>query len=331
MKNEFKIFFSKKFILISLVILIPVALLSWYSSMKVSDYSNQDVYAHFIEDISLYDSQEELNDLYQQAVKGELQIPGMVITQDSNKVAFKKLVYEFLLKHELPYDSLVTYSSQLKYNQFYYLTAFFSSFSLIIFLLCVFIGSFYHTSDMMSKMSKLIYTSGEKRTKIIDRKYFISLISIIGIVVAVDLIMSLFALTVSNTGAVYLVLFDGNNLFSLNYFQFVLIMLTSHIFFVFTLYTFVYYVSAIIKNGIITICSMMSIIILLTYFSDNLSYSTRMLLAMTTQGGFYNFFGINGGNVTDFSDLFLMIPVMLIPIAILLISRPFIKRADYSR
>ena len=52
MKNEFKIFFSKKFILISLVILIPVALLSWYSSMKVSDYSNQDVYAHFIEDIS---------------------------------------------------------------------------------------------------------------------------------------------------------------------------------------------------------------------------------------------------------------------------------------
>lgn len=328
MKKEFKNFFSKKYILIILPILIALTIFLWYESNlpddKYTDFIfRESAYSNFIDVIKPYDTQEELIRNYERLISGSL--PG--ISADNKAEKYTKLLYEFSIKKQLPYDSLVEFSEEAKYTQFHYLSKFNTPIIIFILLASLLIGGFYQTSDIMSKMSKLVYSSGEKRSKIIDRKYGASLLIMMGIVAIFDCIVALLGLMYCSSGAKYCVVYlGGETLYHLNYFQCFCLYLTNHIVALVVTYTFVYYLSVICKNGIIPVCIGLSALII--YF--NLPYS--QFLDMIANDGFINvLYTRDISCAVNLSDLCLYIPIMVLSIIPLVISRFTIKRADYSR
>ena len=154
--------------------------------------------------------------------------PGM--TNYNNGAQYISLLYKLSITYQLPYDSLVEFSEETKYTQFHYLGTFKAPIMIFILLASLLIGGFYQTSDVMNKMSKLIFSSGEKRTKIIDRKYGVSLLVMIALVTVIEIIIALLGLMYRDSGAKYCVLYTGgNSLYVLNYFQYFCLFLTSHL------------------------------------------------------------------------------------------------------
>lgn len=64
MKREFKKFFTRKYILIVLPILLLIIILGWNETFFGGNKSDSSVYSDFINGIKPYDTREELEELY---------------------------------------------------------------------------------------------------------------------------------------------------------------------------------------------------------------------------------------------------------------------------
>lgn len=297
------------------------------------DYETYNPYDGFIDEIERYDDKEELQKLYDKSIENPYEGSGLNFGTNEDKQAFIRTVYAFALKYDLPYDSLVKYSSGKEYifhTQFDYFISFSGNMGLFIFLACLVAGCFYQSRELSSKISKLIYTSGVKRSKLIATKYFVSMLIIMAIVFIVDVIMSLLGLPYRNSGAKYCIVFSTDyTLYTLNYFQIVLMTLASHLLSVFCMHTFTYFISVILKNGVIPFAAIMCSSLLLLYAAG--SSKAFVMTAMAMNGGFIAFLSQIENYTTDLSNAALYIPILLISIAPALISIPITKKADYSR
>ncbi|MCX4361956.1 MAG: hypothetical protein OSJ74_01025 [Clostridia bacterium] len=327
MKNEFKIFFSKKFILIALPLILIVSIFLWYASASVDEYSYDSMYSDFVKDIKVYETQEELVEQYKKFTNNN--IPGMIYNNNSAK--YTELIYKFSIQNQLPYDSLVIFSEETKYTQFYYLESFNYSIIIFIILSSLLIGGFYQTSDVMSKMSKLVYSSGERRSKIIDRKYGVSLLILAIAVIVFESIVALLGLMYCDSGAKYCIFYTGSDsLYYLNYFDYFCLFLANHLIALIVTYTSIYYISVIFKNGIIPVCAIFSM--LLVYAFVQTKIPADLFFDMMVRNGIIKvFYNRDITNAINLKDLCIYIPIALLPVIVFVISRFFIKRADYSR
>lgn len=330
MKDEIKsIFYTKKYIFIILALFVVSAIIGWYFVMSDVDGN---YYSDFLDDVEVYGDKEELQKLYDDISKELSPIPGIEMDRNTEKATFLKTIYSFSLKYDLPYDSLVRYGDNSKYNHFHYFFAFSYVMGIFIFLSCSFVGSFYYTNEINSKLGKLLYTSGIKRGKLIAFKYLTSMLLIIAITVILDAVMSVFALIYSDTGAKYCIIYTSNNLYFLNYFQMFLLIIASHLIAILCTYTFTFFLSIVLKNGLICFIGMLLPMIGLLYMGSAISNDFAIFWDMATNGGFINALKSPADSYSiRFEKLLLYIPIMLIPVITVLSCIPFVKKADYSR
>ena len=328
MKKEFIRFFTRKYILVLVPIILVLTIFGWSKTFNSNNYNKLDsVYSNFIEGISQYDSYEELQQLYDKLYIPTTNIPNLNTSENESKVLYFKSLYELALKENLPYDSFVEITN-FKYTHFHYYSYFCMYMCLFIILTSIIIGAFYQTSDFLNKTAKIIYTSGEKRSKIIFRKYITSILSLTSIVILADTIFAFLGLRYSFTGAKYSVIFVDNTLFKFTYSQFVCFNIFSHIILLCSIYTFVYFLSAIFKNGIITSCSCLAIVLLITFFGNTGEQNiVSIFLAMCTQG----IAALTFNSIDTMNYIALYLPFILIPIVTAIVSNIIVKKIDYSR
>lgn len=329
MKKEFSRFFTRKYILIIIPLLLIILLpsISQYFSSDTAENGNESVYSNFINGLEPYDNQEELQELYDSISQSTVTIPGMNVSESSNKIYYKTL-YSIALQENLPYDSFVDIYN-FKYTQFHYYEYYCIFMCMFIVLASIIIGSFYQTSDFISKTAKLVYTSGEKRTKIIARKYFVSLISLASIVMLFDVIFAIVGLKYSFTGAKYFTIFADNDVYLFTFAQYVLLNILSHLLMLTVIYTFVYYLAALLKNGIVTSCALLAIALLLLFFNQYGETSARAIfLSMFTQG-FAAACTFAYGDTLAYIALY--IPFVVVAIAMAVTSNLILRKSDYSR
>ena len=200
---------------------------------------------------------------------------------------------------------------------------------MFILLSSIIIGSFYQTSDFISKTAKLVYTSGKKRTKIIAQKYFVSLLSLAGLVLIFDIIFAILGLRYSFTGAKYFIIYADNGVYAFTYAQYVCLNIVSHLLMLTVIYTFVYYLAALLKNGIITSCSMLAIALLLLFFNQyGEPNAAAIFLSMFTQGIAAAFTFANGDTLNYIA---LYTPFAVVTLTTAIISNMLIRKSDFSR
>ena len=330
MKREFRRFFTRKYILIIipilLLILIPTS--TQYFSSDLG-YGKNDVYSDFISGLEPYETQEELQELIDScnSYKPSM-LPGLNTIDNSEKINFYKMLYGIALQENLPYDSFVMMDN-FKYTHFHYFAYYCIYMCMFIVLASIIIASFYQTSDFISKTAKLVYTSGEKRTKIIARKYFVSLISISSIVLLFDVIFSLLGLRYAFTGAKYFIIYADKSVYAFTYAQYVCLNIVSHLLMLAVIYTFVYYLAALLKNGIITSCAFLAVALLLLFFNQyGESSAQAIFLTMFTQG-VGAAFTLGNGDTLNYIALY--IPFVVAAIAMAVTSNLLLRKSDYSR
>ncbi len=327
MKREFKKFFTRKYILTILPILIIIIILGWNETFFGGNKSDSSVYSDFINGIKPYDTREELEELYD-SVFFTTEYPGMEITYNQKKNNFIKSVYGLCLEKNLPYDS-VTEMGNFKYTQFHFFSYFCIYMCNFILLSAIIIGSFYQTSDFLNKTAKLVYTSGEKRTKIVARKYCVSLFSLAVIVALIDAIFAFAGLKLSFTGAKYCVIFADGTLYYMNYLSFVTLNIFSHLLMLITVYTFVYYFAALIKNGIIASCAFLSITTILLFLGTSAQESAQAIFtAMFTEGLAA---AITFRPISTLKYIALYTPFVLSAAIMATVTNLRLKHSDYSR
>lgn len=330
MKDELKcLVYTKKYVFIFLALLTVVALIGWYMIMSDTDGSP---YCDFISDIERYENKDELQQLYDDAAAMEAPTtPESKFDKRQDMKHFLQSIYGFSLENNLPYDSLVLFKDVYKYSHFQYMFAFSNVMGIFIFVACSLIGSFYYTGEVNGKIGKLIYTSGAKREKLIASKYLVSMLFIMAVTLILDVIMGLFALIYKDTGVKYCVILTTDyNFLHFNYVQFFVLMLLSHLIAILCTYTFTYFISVIIKNGVICFAGMLlTMVAFLVGFE--ISNDFTAFWNMATGAGFINAFKVDGFYVSNIKILYSYIPIVLIPLITALSAIPFIKRADYSR
>ena len=330
MKDEFKnLFYTKKYIFIFLALLTVVALIGWYMTMSDVDGSP---YCDFISDIERYENREELQQLYDDAIAMEApSTPDSMFDNRLDKKHFLQSIYGFSLENNLPYDSLVLFDDIYKYSHFQYLFAFSNVMGIFIFVACSLIGSFYYTGEVNSKIGKLIYTSGVKRKKLVVSKYLISMLLIMAVTLLLDVVMGLFALIYKDSGIKYCVILTTDYKFlHFNYVQFFVLMLLSHLIAILCTYTFTYFISVIIKKGVVCFAGMLlTMVAFLVGFE--ISDDFTAFWGMATGAGFINAFKVDGFYVSNVKILYTYIPIVMISLVTALSAIPFVKKADYSR
>ena len=331
MKSELKRFFTRKYILIVVPILLLIVILGFNQNTfgaKDLGYGSNEVYSDFISGLEPYETQEELQELYDSLSYQAPSIPGMVTSNNQDYINFYKTLYGIALQENLPYDSFVIMDN-FKYTHFHYFAYYCIYMCMFILLASIIIASFYQTSDFISKTAKLVYTSGEKRTKIIARKYFVSLLSLSSIVLLFDIIFSLLGLRYAFTGAKYFIIYADKSVYAFTYAQYVCLNIVSHLLMLAVIYTFVYYLAALLKNGIITSCAFLAVALLLLFFNQyGESSAQAIFLTMFTQG-VGAAFTLGNGDTLNYIALY--IPFVVAAIAMAVTSNLLLRKSDYSR
>ncbi|MDE6472156.1 MAG: hypothetical protein K2L52_03930 [Clostridia bacterium] len=341
MKKEFTMLFKKRYpYLIMLAVLAIVFILVGHLSF-VSDAkgSSDSVYSDFIDKLEIYNTQEELQVLYNQSLAKleeygpggtKIEVEGMTYWESPPPEYFVA-IYKFLLDNNLPYDSLVEFENKPKYTPFHYFANYSLYFGYFILISSIIMGALFQTTDVMSKMAKMVYSTGEKRSKIIDAKYGVSMLALIVFTLLADIIMSISAYGLfANSDAKYCIMFTGSNLLTLSFFEFILLNVSSHLLIATLIYTINYYLSVMCKNGIIMLCANFSLVVLLLIIPASESGMFFKTIEIAFLGGF-NSVLYSPQYYTEFKYLLLLIPYALIAVAVALISRPVIKQIDYSR
>ena len=341
MKKEFTMLFRKRYLylIMLLVLMVVFILVGHLSFISGANGSSESVYSDFINKLDIYNTQEELQGLYSQAISKleeygagghKIEHEGMTYWESPPPEYFAE-IYKFLLDNNLPYDSLVEFDNGFKYTQFHYFTNYSLLFGYFILISSIIMGALFQSTDVMSKMAKMVYSTGEKRRKIIDAKYGVSMIVLLVFTLLADVIMSISAYGLfANSGAKYCIMFTGSKLLTINFFEFVLLNIASHLLIATLIYTINYYLSVMCKNGIIMLCANFALVILLIIIpapESGLFYKTSEIAFL---GGFISVLYLPQ-YYTEFKYLLLLIPYAVIAVAVVLISRPVIKRMDYSR
>ncbi len=335
MKKEFAMLFKKKYIYIIIIAVLMVAImLISHLVYKDNVEGASNVYSNYIETLDIYNTKEELQQLYNDALAYlEEHGPGGIKSSEfadfweEPPADYFVAIYKFLLDNDLPYDSLVDFSNIPKYTSFNYYTYYTLFLGYAIVLSCVIIGAFYQTGDVMTKMSKMVYSSGKKRLSIIDAKYGVSLIAILAVILLSDIIMAIAATSLfPDSGAKYCIMYTGSKLLTMNFFEFFMLNLTSHLLMATLLYTSIYYLSVMLKNGIFTVCASFVSIILLLVIPMPSSFDT--FIAMWS--GYVNVLYMPS-YYTEVKNVALIVPYVVGAVAIAVASRFVIKKMDYSR
>lgn len=339
MKKEFLMLFKKRYpyLIMMTILLVAFILVGHLSFIAMANGESGSVYSDFIK-IEQYNTQEELQKLYEQAVKvleengpggKKIDMDGMVYWEEPPADYFVA-IYKYLLDNNLPYDSFVEFEVVAKYTPFHYFTNYSIYFGYFILLSCLIMGSLFQTSDVMTKMSKMVYSTGKKRSRIIDTKYAVSLIALLAFTLLADIIMGIVASgTFGDSGAKYCIMYSGSKLFTLNFFEFFMMNVASHLIIATLLYTIIYYLSIMCKNGVIMLCAQFVLIILLIIIEiPSAAFTSFVETALL--GGF-NAVLYSPSYYTNFKYIALLVPYIVAAIAIPFISRVVIKRVDYSR
>lgn len=335
MKKEFAMLFKKKYIyiIIMAVLMVAIILIS-HLSFKANASGERNVYSRYIESLEIYNTKEELQQLYNESLAYlEEHGPGGVKGSEfadyweEPPADYFVAIYKFLLDNDLPYDSLVEFSNTSKYTAFNYYTQYTIFMGYFIILSCIIVGAFYQTGDVMTKMSKMVYSSGKKRLGIIDAKYGVSLISLLAVTLLSDIIMAIAATSLfPDSGAKYCIMYTGSKLLAMNFFEFFMLNLTSHLLMATLLYTSIYYLSVMLKNGIIMLCAAFVAIILILIIP--IPFSLLQGLAMWP--GYVNVLYMPS-YYTEVKNVALIVPYVVGTVAIAVASRFVIKKMDYSR
>ncbi|MBD5099758.1 MAG: hypothetical protein HDT29_00410 [Clostridiales bacterium] len=155
------------------------------------------------------------------------------------------------------------------------------------------------------------------------------MISLASIVLLFDLIFALTGLKFAFTGAKYAVMYFGEQVFYFTYAQYVCLNIVSHLLMLIVTYTFVYYLAALLKNGIVTSCAFLAIALLLLFFNQyGETSTTAIFISMFSQG-------IAAACTFSYGDtlayIALYIPFIVAAITMAVISNFLIKKSDYSR
>lgn len=320
MKKEFAMLFKKRYIylIIMSVLMLTFMLIGQLTFIDSVKSSEDSVYGEYISDLPSYSTIEELKEIYDCEV-GDAENPTDYIS----------LIYKFALDNNLPYDSLVEFDLIPKYTPFHYFTNFSIYYGYFILLAAIVVGAFYQTGEVMSKMSKMVYSGGTKRTKLIDIKYLVSLMSLTAFTLIGDIIMAISAsIEFANSDAIYCVIYTGRSLISLNFFEFFLLNVFSHLLIATFIYTITYYLAVIIKNGVIMLC-ISFVFIIMTMLVEFPSWLEKINDILRLGGYIAVLYAPS--SAVEFKDVALIIPFGALAVSTFIISRPMIKRMDYSR
>lgn len=332
-KKEYKHFFTRKYILFLLPVFVFV-LISGTFSFKNLGNAQESVYSDFSDYVEFYENREQLQEQYEyysnyytnDPILGPILTTGNKYEEISKRVAILK----FCLDNDLQYDQIIDGAKVFangKYTVFNYLYSFTTAYVVFAIVSCMLLGCCYQPADMLTKTSILVYTTGEKRNKIIDRKFLVSLSALLGFTVLYYIAVALCGLSVAKTSPEYLIYFVGDKMFSINYFEFFMMVLFSQLFMLLFTYAFIYYFAVAVKNTIAGLC-IMFLIFAISVFTAGIKNRDIKYLLSFLQGGYLMLF--------DFEDYlikycFYFIPLAVAVICMVVISKVLSKKADYSR
>ena len=284
MLKEFKYQIKQKYLWILLVFLVYCAL---GTVMMLFD-DDEDRTKDFSYDINEYKTIEEVqvwyNDLQRQSAQkqeGDLIISTGQISENQ-KVYYSQL-YKYIIDNRLPYDSLVefTMASRGGFNKNTHFDAFghFAYMTMVFISMCgLLIGSIVPTIDFTKKTAKLVYTSGENKKKILLKKYAVTLMMLLGLEFAIELISFFVSLVFANSGVQYCYILWENDIYFLNFGQYVLIHILDNFVMCAVFYSIVFFFSFLCKSTIVSTTSVFSLMIL--YSSIAIRFDNPMLEAL---------------------------------------------------
>lgn len=333
-KKEYIHFFTRKYLLFLLPVLIFV-LISGYMTFKNSGGNDESMYSHFSEYVDFYENREELQaqyDYYLQLYKSQEAVSDDDIAIGNNKdMLYKRVsILKFCLDNNLQFDQVIDGANVFtngKYTTFNYLYSYTIAFVVFAIFACILLGSCYQTADTYKKTSIFVYTTGEKRNKIIDRKFLVSLSMLVGFSLIYYILVALFGLQFLKYSPKHLLYFLGEKLFDINYFEFFLIVLSSQTIMLVLTYTFIYYFAVAVKNPIIGLCTMF-LLFAVSVFMTSILNKDICALKDFLQAGYIMLFN---AEVYEIKYCLYFIPLIVAVIAMIVISKVISKKADYSR
>ncbi len=336
MRKEFLMLFKRRYIYLIIMAILMIVFILLAHMLFINNAKHFDnVYDDFISDIEIYNSKEELQQLYDGAVEYLEKVgPGGTKIEVDGKVYWEELpadylvaLYGYLLEKDLPYDSLVLFDNDIKYTPFHYFTNYTLCIGYFILVTCILMGSMYQTGEVMTKMSKMVYTSGKKKRNVVNAKYGVSLTALLSFTMFAGVIMAIVSCSAfPNSGAQYCIMYTGNRLLTMNFFGFFMLNVVSHLTIATLIYTSIYYLSVILKNGIIMLCTCFVSFIIMSL----VPFSAEFELFSGMWSGFIQVL-CSQQYYTDMKNIALIVPYAVGAIAIAITSNFVIKRIDYSR
>lgn len=333
-KREYKHFFTRKYLLFLLPVFIFAFISGYFTFTSESEGS---AYSDFSSYVEFYENQEELQEQYdyyfEKYQQADIVSDDMVVSVNKEEVAKRLYILKFCIDHNLEYDGIIdssTVTADRKYTSFNYLYSFSIGFIVFAIIACVLIGCCYQTADRVTKTSKLVYTTGEKRNKIIDRKFLVSLSAILGTLVVYYIIVALFSLQLADYTPEYMLYFVNGKLQVMNYFGFFSAMLFSQLLMLTFTYTFIYYFSVAVKNVIAAICTFF-VLFAISIFTNTIISPTSpelMIFKEFLQGGYMM---LMHSGTYEIKYCLLFIPLILGVAGMVTISKTLSSKADYSR
>lgn len=331
-KREYKHFFTRKYLLFLLPIIVFV-FISGYASFAAD--AEESMYSDFSEYVEFYESKEDLQEQYDYYESmyglGNIQNGGINVDVDEEGISKRLSVLKFCLDNDLEYDAVIDMehiTSYRKYTEYNYLYSFSVAFAWFSIVGCILIGCCYQTVDNITKTSKLIYTSGEKKSRIIDRKFLVSLSGILSFALIYYVIVALFSLQVAEYTPKYLLYFVNGDLQVMNYFGYFAATLFSQLLMIVFTYTFIYYFAVAVKNVIASICTFFVLFVISIFSNAAINSPDAVAFDSFLKQGFMGF--ASGVNY-NIKYCAYFIPLIIAVALMVVISKIVASKADYSR
>ena len=335
MIKELKHQLSQKYLLLIFVILAYCVLAA------VIGGEGENVSKDFAMDIREYRSISEIQERYDNLGSHNNSGANMINTYEDvdtkNGINYYKQLYGFIIDNKLPYDSLTDFQSTTgamleKHTQFH---AFgYSSYMIMIFVffVCCLMGTIVPTIDFTKKTAKLVYTTGESKTKILLRKYFVTLSVIVLFELIVETVSFCISLVYVSSGVQYCYILSGKKILFFNYGQFALIMVLNNLLMCIIQYSIVFYFSFLCKSTIISTASVFSVLLAKAMVNIPINNEILSTLDYIMIDGII---GFAGGTGEDYSNNPLLLLIILVyvglGIVLFIASLYALKKYDFSR
>ena len=332
MLKEFKHVFSQKYLLILIVFFVFCVVAAISMANDVAEDKN----VNFCYDVEKYENIQEIRARYEKLDKEKDKnalYQSKELSEDYKN--YYKQLYSIIIENNLPYDSLVefqdaTYSGMRKNTHFHLYGM--SAFLIMIFMLysSFLIGSVVPTIDFTKKTAKLVYTTGEKKDRILMKKYIVSLGGLLISEIALELLAALFSQAYSGCGVEYCFWLVGRNIILMNFGQFMLLHIAHNALWLVLTYTIVYYFSFLCKNTIIASLSVFSMLLLNSLITIRFKHEwAEILYNMPTAGLFGCYVGAEG--IADYKYMLFGFIYLALSLILFAASMYAVKKFDFSR